>query len=156
MTQLPSDLTSRNDLFSVNYSAVLDYKAAQLQGKKKGRDFLLNLQERILVEKQPYSEKLVLESLNTAEANIEIFDSDRPSEQVKNIFLREQRLALEMGVSERPAIVTFNYGKDEDFGVLVVSPSSRSVEKLFNNLDNLNQYLHQMTSDMFYKDLFDS
>ncbi|MGX6978087.1 DsbA family protein [Vagococcus elongatus] len=155
-TQLPTDLTTRNDLFSINYSTVLDYKAVQLQGKKKGRDFLLHLQERILLENQPYSKNLVLESLNKVGANIDMFYSDRPSKQVKNIFLTEQRLALEMGAAERPAIVTFNYGKDEDFGVLVVNPSSETVQKLFNNLDNLNQYLHQMTSDIFYSDLFDS
>jgi len=59
-----ADLVLRNEQTNQIYAASLDYKAAQLQGKKIARDFLLKLQQRIGIERQEYSDALVKELLH--------------------------------------------------------------------------------------------
>ena len=53
-----NNLEERNHLFSMTYSAALDCKAAQFQGKKKGRRFLIKLQEAVGCNDIPYSQEL--------------------------------------------------------------------------------------------------
>ncbi|MGC3604323.1 DsbA family protein, partial [Enterococcus faecium] len=40
-----NNLEERNHLFSMSYSAALDCKAAQIQGKKKGRRYFIKIQK---------------------------------------------------------------------------------------------------------------
>lgn len=47
------DIELRTELSQEIHSAALDVKAAHLQGKKRGRDFLVELQKTVGVEKQP-------------------------------------------------------------------------------------------------------
>ncbi|MGC6769916.1 DsbA family protein [Enterococcus sp. LJL51] len=117
---IPShDINRRNQLFEEIYSASLDFKAAQLQGKKKGRHILLNLQEIVGEAGSVYSpdlaEKLIVES----GGDLEMFRSDRQSPFVKESFQIDQQIAREMGVSKHPSAVIYNYACDRDFGVLV-------------------------------------
>lgn len=42
-----NDIKRRNRIFEDLYSAALDYKAAQLQGRKKGRQLLIGLQKAV-------------------------------------------------------------------------------------------------------------
>ena len=43
-------LQLRNKVSQILYNAVLDYKAALFQGRKRGHNFLLNVQRQLYVE----------------------------------------------------------------------------------------------------------
>ncbi|MBP1047728.1 DsbA family protein [Enterococcus sp. BWM-S5] len=114
-----TDITGRNKLFENTYSAALDFKAAQLQGKKKGRHILLNLQQMIAEDNIPYSTDLAEKLIVEAGGDLEMFQADRNSSFVKDSFQIDQQIAREMGVSKHPSAVIYNYACDRDFGVLV-------------------------------------
>lgn len=115
----PMDLMQRNQLFEDIYSAALDYKAIQLQGKKKGRKFLLTLQEKVACEKVPYSQELVDHLILEADGDLAMFHSDRVSDFVKESFQSDQQIAREMGITKHPSAVVYNYACERDFGVIV-------------------------------------
>ena len=52
------DIQLRTELSQEIHSAALDVKAAHLQGKKRGRDFLVELQKAVGEQNQPYSKKM--------------------------------------------------------------------------------------------------
>lgn len=114
-----NNLSFRNQLVETLYSACLDIKAAQLQGKKVGRKFLFHLQEMVGRQKRHYSKELVEEILEEIRADKSLFNSDRQSHLVKEFFQQDQKIANEMGVNRFTKAVIFNYGLDQDFGVLI-------------------------------------
>ena len=113
------DLKMRNEVFQTLYSASLDYKAIQLQGKKKGRAFLLKLQERVGFQHEHYSASLVDRLLTEIGADMDEFQQDRPTNFVKEAFTTDQQVAHDMGVVNNPSCVIYNYNCERDFGVLV-------------------------------------
>lgn len=113
------NLYERNQLFDAAYSAALDYKAIQLQGKKKGRLFLLNLQDKVCNEQIPYSKQLVADIIESINGDLDMFESDRQSDVIKQSFETDQAIAKEMSVSKTDSAVFFNYTKNQDYGVLV-------------------------------------
>ncbi|MDF0479253.1 DsbA family protein [Vagococcus sp. PNs007] len=112
------NLNDRNKLFEDSYSAALDYKAMQLQGKKKGQQFLMALQEAVQHNKN-YSEELVKQTVIDLHGDWEMFTTDRQSENVKESFETDQIIAKEMSVSFASSMVYFNYTCDQDYGILV-------------------------------------
>jgi hypothetical protein len=103
-----------NHLFEISYSAALDLKAIQLQGRKKGREFLLTLQEEINTHNREYGKELVLDVVNKIGANFELFCLDRQNDLVKRAFISDQQLAREMGVRLLPSAVAYNFENDDD------------------------------------------
>jgi predicted DsbA family dithiol-disulfide isomerase len=113
------DIDRRNQLFEDIYSASLDYKAAQLQGKKKGRSLLIGLQNAVACEGRRYSPQLAEELLIEAGGDIDMYRTDRQSAFVKESFQTDQQIAREMGIEKHPTAVVYNYACERDFGVLV-------------------------------------
>ena len=118
-TSNANDIDERNNLFENIYSAALDYKAAQLQGKKKGRHLLLSLQKAVSVDNISYSPELSETFLVEASGDLDMFRSDRQSEFVKESFQTDQQIAREMGIVTHPSAVVYNYASERDFGVLI-------------------------------------
>ncbi|MHC5229993.1 DsbA family protein [Enterococcus sp. LJL99] len=127
-TSNSNDIDERNNLFENIYSAALDYKAAQLQGKKKGRHLLLGLQKANSVDHIPYSPELSETLLVESGGDLDMFRSDRQSNFVKESFQTDQQIAREMGIVTHPSAVVYNYACERDFGVLV--ENCRSVEDI--------------------------
>ena len=115
----PSDIKGRNHLFEQTYSAALDFKAAQLQGKKKGREILLNLQSMVTEQKIDYSPDLAKQLIVECSGDLEMFEKDRNSTFVKESFQIDQQIAREMGVTRHPSAVIYNYACERDYGVLI-------------------------------------
>lgn len=109
----------RNRLFEDTYAAALDCKAAQLQGKKRGREFLMRLQEIVGCDKVPYSKKLAEEVLVEIGGDLAMFREDRDSALVKELFQTDQKIAHEMGINRHPSAVVYNYACERDYGVLL-------------------------------------
>jgi predicted DsbA family dithiol-disulfide isomerase len=121
-----TDIKKRNHLFETIFSASLDYKAAQLQGKKKGRHFLLRLQEAVGCHGKAYSKKLVEELIVDTGGDLEMFLEDRESEFVKEAFYSDQQIAREMDIVQHPSAVVYNFSYNKDFGVLVEGKAAMS------------------------------
>ncbi|MBL1229779.1 DsbA family protein [Enterococcus sp. BWB1-3] len=137
----PSDIKGRNQLFETTYSAALDFKAAQLQGKKKGRHILLNLQSMITESGVGYSPDLAETLIVDAGGDLEMFKNDRKSSFVKESFQIDQQIAREMGVTQHPSTVIYNYACDRDYGVLVEGDISiQQIERLCETSEK--NYLH--------------
>lgn len=101
------DLNQRNQVFKELYLASLAHKAATLQGKRKGRNFLLALQRWSKHSNEHLTER-VLESLAlSVDLDIELFHSDRQSQYVQDLYLRDQQIAHEMNVKQTPTLVIF-------------------------------------------------
>ncbi|ALS38628.1 ClpXP adapter SpxH family protein [Enterococcus rotai] len=138
------DIEQRNQLFEDVYSAALDYKAAQLQGKKKGRHLLLGLQQAVAEENIPYSSELAEKLVVEAGGDLDMFKADRQSDFVKESFQTDQQIAREMGIVKHPSAVVYNYTCDRDFGVLVEDCESMDeIKRLCETSEDNLQYFHE-------------
>lgn len=113
------DTQLRTELSQEIHSAALDVKAAQLQGKKRGRDFLVELQKTVGEQKQPYSKKLAIQLFTKVGGDLEMFLEDRHSAFVQEAFLTDQQIAHDMAITSHPSAVIYNYGKNGDAGIRV-------------------------------------
>jgi predicted DsbA family dithiol-disulfide isomerase len=109
-----TDIEKRNYFFETSYSAALDLKAIQLQGRKLGRLFLTTIQQRVGIERHHYSKDLVLSIVEEIGGDAEMFQEDRQSDLVKRAFTTDQQLAHEMSVVALPSAVLYDFDKDED------------------------------------------
>lgn len=130
-------IQKRNLRLSEIYTASLDYKAAGLQGKRKGRSFLLAVQEATGKQHRPYTDELVREIVAQLHLDADMFFHDRHSSFVKQAFELDQCTAQEMGVKHFSSAVVFNYACDRDYGVLVEDACSLDILKeLFQTKSN--------------------
>lgn len=113
------DIDARNKLFENTYAAALDAKALQLQGKKKARKFLMQMQEEVACKKREYTQELVLSLVEAVGGDLEMFEEDRRSDLVKTLFQEDQNTAREMGITTHPSAVVYNYACERDYGVLL-------------------------------------
>ncbi|KAF1296391.1 GTP pyrophosphokinase [Enterococcus sp. JM4C] len=146
----PNDIKERNRLFETIFSASLDYKAAQLQGKKKGRHFLLRLQEAVGCHGEEYSKKLVEKLVVETGGDLEMFLEDRQSEFVKEAFYSDQQIAREMDITQHPSAVVYNFSYNREFGVLVEGKAAMSdIFEICHSPENIYDILEK---DYFEKD----
>lgn len=136
-----SDLGYRNQLFNTIYSACLDLKAVQLQGKQLGRKFLFELQKRVDSDYSRYTNELVFDILLELNINIDLFKADRESKLIVDFFKIDQQIGHEMGIEAFTDAVIFNYNCDRDFGVLVEDSTPHDIiQDLFKTDYNCNDY----------------
>ena len=100
-------LEVRNTYMNLAYKMALDFKAAQIQGKKIAREFLLTAQYEILATKQPYCESVV-ENFFTKHGDYSMFLEDRSSELVKELFWNDQQTARNFHISCETSAVVYN------------------------------------------------
>lgn len=148
------DIDLRNQVTAMIYEAALDVKAAQMQGKKIARDFLLQLQKAVGQNKQSYNRQLALDLFATVGGDLEMFLEDRQSQLVKEAFVSDQQLAQEMAVRSHPSAIIFNCNSRHELGVraegceelnqIVDScQSAENIQAFFADLqESCNQHLH--------------
>lgn len=141
-----ADLVLRNEQTNQIYAASLDYKAAQLQGKKIARDFLLKLQQRIGIEKQEYCDTLVKELFSETNGDLEMFLEDRTSELVKKNFATDQRVAKDMGITITPSAVVYDFSSEEYGFLLEGSEELKSLPLIFGTATELDTFLQSAQS----------
>lgn len=94
------DLDVRAQVCQTLYQAILDYKAAQFQGQKRARQFLMYQQEVLANHHLHYNDHLAVSIAQSVPLDIEMFKEDRHSEMVKKGFRDDQKLASQMGITE--------------------------------------------------------
>lgn len=108
-------LANRNQLYTDSYQASLAFQAASMQGKKKGRKFLINLQHQVINEGRQVTNELLLHVAELVKLDIEMFEEDLESNFSKKAFNKDQKLALDMNITESPSCVVYS-SKDSKFG----------------------------------------
>lgn len=97
------------------YLASIAVKSAELQGRKKGIQFLRKLQEVLFLEKQNVSNFDVLKSCaRNVGLDIEEFITDIHSETAAKAFQCDLKITAEMDVQEIPTLVFFNSNVEEE------------------------------------------
>ena len=115
-----TDLDLRNDIYMKIYDAALSYKAALLQGKRLGHQFLIELQQQIHQHKREYNDDLLEEILNKIEIDKKMFYEDKSSSAVKKAYDRDLQIAQEMNVTHTPSLVIFD-NSNQPYGLLLAS-----------------------------------
>lgn len=115
-----TDLDLRNDIYMKIYDAALSYKAALLQGKRLGHQFLIELQQQIHQQKREYNDDLLEEILNKVEIDKKMFYEDKSSSAVKKAYDRDLQIAQEMNVTHTPSLVIFD-NSNQSYGLLLAS-----------------------------------
>lgn len=115
-----TDLDLRNDIYMKIYDAALSYKAALLQGKRLGHQFLIELQQQIHQHKREYNDDLLEEILNKIEIDKKMFYEDKSSSAVKKAYDRDLQIAQEMNVTHTPSLVIFD-NSNQSYGLLLAS-----------------------------------
>ncbi|MBM4764253.1 ClpXP adapter SpxH family protein [Bacillus sp. B15-48] len=99
--------------------ASIAVKSAELQGRKKGIQFLRKLQELIFLERQNITNLDVLKSCaRSIDLDIEEFLSDIHSDSAAKAFQCDMKITSEMEVQEIPTLVFFN-SNVEDEGIKI-------------------------------------
>jgi predicted DsbA family dithiol-disulfide isomerase len=97
------------------YLASVAVKAAELQGRKKGIQFLRKLQEVMFLEKQNISNFNVLkECAYGVGLDIQEFLTDIHSDSASKAFQCDLKITSEMDVQEIPTLVFFNANVEEE------------------------------------------
>ena len=115
-----TDLDLRNDIYMKIYDAALSYKAALLQGKRLGHQFLIELQQQIHQHKREYNDDLLEEILNKIEIDKKMFYEHKSSSAVKKAYDRDLQIAQEMNVTHTPSLVIFD-NSNQPYGLLLAS-----------------------------------
>ncbi|WP_413627056.1 DsbA family protein [Fructilactobacillus vespulae] len=117
------------------YQIIVDYKAALYQGCKKGRSFLQDLQEAVLKQNVPYSEKLAYQIALENKLDLEMFKEDRISKLIKANINSDQELVREMGITNHENLVIFDC-RSVDNGILIDKFDLSQLESLFQKIIN--------------------
>lgn len=115
-------LARRNHYFHLAYQIALDFKAAQVQGKKYAREFLLALQQHLLVNQEEYSNHLIRRLFKQTGGDVAMFLEDRSSNLVKEKFWQDQKTAREMQIREVASAVVYNFST-EGAAILLEGPA---------------------------------
>lgn len=113
-----TNIDLRNTISTNIYDAALSYKAALLQGKKVGQQFLIALQHAVNVEGIPYSQALVDQLVRETGLDATIFYEDKHSDLVRMEYENDQLIAHEMHIQRNPSLVIFN-NVNHEYGVLL-------------------------------------
>lgn len=100
MYNLPEDdLEIRSKVCQTLYQSILDYKAAQFQGQKRARKFLLYQQQALEENNLNYDDKVTEQIAKKVSLDVDMFNEDRHSDLVEEAFRDDQQLASSMGIS---------------------------------------------------------
>ena len=108
----------RNEIYTKIYDASLSYKAAQLQGKKLGRAFLMELQTQLHLLHKEYTPELLQEIIQIIGLDEKMFYEDKTSKLVHQEYEKDQQIAQEMMVEMNPSLVIFD-NLNQQYGVIL-------------------------------------
>lgn len=133
--QLPvNDNYMRNLAYCKIYQSALAFKAATMQGKAYGRRYLFALQQAILGQIDHFNDQLVYRLVKEIGLDLNTFKSDYESDLVRKLYIKDQQIAKDMGVTTTPSLVIFNHNTDSE-GILIQNEITQST--IFNALDKL-------------------
>jgi predicted DsbA family dithiol-disulfide isomerase len=119
-------LAHRNKLYSESFYASLAFQAASMQGKKKGRNFLMALQNKVINEGKEVTKELFTQIAELINLDTEMFEEDIQSDFSKIAFKKDQALAHKMNIQHAPSCVLYS-GKNDDYGYKVDTAFTKKI-----------------------------
>lgn len=139
------DLSIKNYYYRMVYRASLAYKAANLQGRKLGRKYLGLLQESFNENITNFKPQTLMEIAKETGLDLEIFKQDLDSDFVRQLFLRDQKIAREMNISQTPTLVIF---QNENQGDGIIIREKITKRTILEELDQIvAQYYQSQIKD---------
>lgn len=114
----PCDLKVRQEVADTLYQVILDYKAALFQGGRRGRQYLLRLQDSMVKQGWHYSDQLARQVAKQSGLDLEMFLEDRHSTIAKKAFKKDQEIAHSLGVTTTMTAVVYD-SKEPQYGYLI-------------------------------------
>lgn len=111
-------LSNRNQVYTDSFHASLAFQAASMQGKKKGRKFLMALQDKVINEGKEVTKELFTQIAEMIKLDLEMFEEDFQSDISKSAFKKDQKLAQEMKIQNAPSCVLYS-GNNDDYAYRV-------------------------------------
>jgi predicted DsbA family dithiol-disulfide isomerase len=138
-------IEERNQAFQNAYCIALDIKAAELQGRKYGVEFLLKIQQTFISQnKFDHSIEYTKQCIDEIGADLEAFLKDRNSDLSKKIFLRDQQLARELSIQYIPTAIIFDFNSEED-GIIIEDYLLETLDMLGNKeIKSIYQLLNHL------------
>lgn len=146
-------LQLRNELYTKAYGICLAFEAAAMQGKKAGRNFLMAIQEAVVINKQKLTKNLILETAEAVGLDLEMFEEDWQSEFSKEDFQNDQRLAREMGIENTPACIVYN-GREASYGCLIETHFTKQLLHGICNMDINDSHTIQEIQKKYHFEFF--
>ncbi|MDN6730323.1 MAG: DsbA family protein, partial [Alkalibacterium sp.] len=100
-------LSNRNMFYTDSFNASLAFQAASMQGKKKGRKFLMLLQDKVINDNKEVTRDLFIQIAKAINLDVEMFEEDIDSELTKTAFKKDQKLAQEMEIENAPSCILY-------------------------------------------------
>lgn len=135
-----ASLELRNRLYCQLYQAALAVKAAQFQGKRKGRHFLRDLQMMMNNASFVLTDNHLAAIADQNGLDLDLFFDDYRSDFVRDLYFKDLKIANSMGVTLTPSLVIFDSLCDQS-GILLEGPIT--CETILHHLDSLMQSLYQ-------------
>lgn len=132
-----NDLNQRNDFYRKVYHACLAFKAASMQGQRNGRRYLMSLQSHLMGKASLYNRPLAIKLAKELNLDVETFVQDLESDFVRKLYMRDQKIAKEMQISQTPTLI-------------IRELQSNNIETLVKEEITLHQILNQ--TDMMVAD----
>ncbi|MEY8370822.1 DsbA family protein [Aerococcaceae bacterium 50-4] len=104
----PLSLSERNALYLAHQEVCKGYKAALLQGKKVGREYLMRIQDYFGRQGNPYSHEKMLEIAHSTRLDTDMWLQDLESELTKESIISDAKLARQMQIAANPTVVIFD------------------------------------------------
>ncbi len=122
------DLALRNQVMTITYQSMLDFKAASFQGNKKARAFMMSLQEHLCQDGlSQYSDDLIHEIAAEVQLDTETFCDDRKGQLVQDLCQADRQLANDLGVLKTPSTFFIDYRHNPDGDGILINGSVSQV-----------------------------
>jgi len=106
-----------SDTSEILFNVILDFKAAQLEGNKKARYFLVQLQHELLINQKHYTASLVNQILDKSGINHADFLTNRANEEAISAIIKDQKCAEKI-MQKKCATIALTFSKDIETQVL--------------------------------------
>lgn len=99
------------------FNVILDFKAAQLEGNKKARHFLIQLQHELIVNKQPYTRQLVKKLITGNGINYSDFLTNRVTDEAISAIIKDQKFAQKT-IQNSATGIAVEFSEEQEINVL--------------------------------------
>lgn len=146
MKALNIDASKQPEVSQNLYEACLAFKAAELQGKKNGRNFLISLQRDVVVKKKTFCHDLLIDIAEKVGIDVDMFLTDIHSDLVRKAFESDQEIAREMSVERNPSAVFFDTAY-ANYGILIDDCLTPDIlEKVYQEIVTPEHQVKRLTS----------
>lgn len=107
-TDKTMSIKERNNLYLAHQEVCKAYKAALLQGKKVGREYLMKIQDYFGRQRNTYSHDKMMELAKETRLDIDMWLQDMDSDLANKSMIADAKLARQMQISVNPTVVIFD------------------------------------------------